>query len=298
MTTSASQNTSDAAVPVSHHTANVKDIKLHYATAGFGDPLVLLHGWPQSSDEWRDVIPVLAEKYTVIAPDMRGFGASSKARTGYDMNNIADDIRELVLSLGHREIFLAGHDWGGAASYSYAAQFRSEVRRLAIIEMTLPGFGVMEESMVPRPGGQFIWHMGFHSVPNMPQMLIQGREEQYLSWFFEFFSYDPHAVRPEIMRPYVESMRRVGALGSGLQYYVEYFTTAEQNKEHGKQKLTMPVLALGGEACMGESPKRALEHAAENVRGGVIPRCGHWVGEERPDYIAQQLLEFFGEDPR
>jgi pimeloyl-ACP methyl ester carboxylesterase len=282
-------------VQVSHRTANVKGVKLHYAIAGSGAPLVLLHGWPQTCACWRGAMPELAQHYTVIAPDMRGMGSSSKARHGYDMNNVADDIHELVLSLGYSEIFLAGHDWGAATAYSYAAQFRAEVRRLAIFEMVLPGFGIMEQAMVPQPDGQFLWHMAFQSVPNIPFALIEGREEQYLNWFFQYFASDPHAVRPAVMRDYVDAMRGVGALQAGLEYYLEYFTSAEQNKVHAEQKLAIPVLALGGDACLGPLTKQCLELAADDVRGGVIERCGHWIGEERPDEVARQLLEFLGE---
>ena len=282
---------------ITHHTASVKDIKLRYALSGSGEPVVLLHGWPQSGAEWSAVIPGLSEKYTVIVPDMRGMGASSKAPLGYDVNNLADDIHELVRLLGHEKIFIAGHDWGAAVAFAYAAQFRDETRRLAIFEMLLPGFGLMEGAMQPRPGGEFLWHMAFQSIPDIPEALITGREDIYLNWFFETYAYDPDSVRPEAMKHYVDAMRSPGAVHAGLQYYTHYFKSAEQNQEHAKHKLTMPVLAFGGEASAGGATRQCLELAAENVRGGVIERCGHWVGEERPDFVTEQLLAFFGEEP-
>jgi pimeloyl-ACP methyl ester carboxylesterase len=278
-----------------HHTAHVKDVRLHYVTAGTGDPVVLLHGWPQTWASWRAVIDRLAVHYTVIAPDLRGLGASSKAESGYDTNNVADDIHELVRSLGHESIFLAGHDWGGATAYSYAAQFRDEVRRLAIFEMVLPGFGLMEGAMVPQAGGQFLWHMGWQSVPDIPFALLQGREDLYLRWFFDFYAYNPSAVDAEAATEYVRAMTHVGALRAGLEYYKHFFVSAEQNQVHAQRKLSIPTMGWAGEACLAGLTKQCLELAADDVRGGVIERCGHWIGEERPDFVADQLEAFFGE---
>ncbi len=282
--------------PVSHHTAAIKDVRLHYLTAGSGDMVVLLHGWPQTSASWNEIVPALAAHYTVIAPDLRGLGASSKPSSGYDTDNVADDIYELVRHLGHERVLLAGHDWGAATAYSYAAQHPDDVRRLAIFEMVLPGFGIMEGAMAPQPQGQFLWHMGFQSVPDVPHALIAGREDVYLGHIFRSYAYDPAAVRPQRMQQYVDAMRQVGALRAGLEYYQAYFTSAAQNTHHAETKLTMPVLAMAGEACLGPLTKECLELAASDVRGSVIPRCGHWIGEERPEYIAEQLLAFFGED--
>jgi pimeloyl-ACP methyl ester carboxylesterase len=281
---------------LTHHTVAVKDVRLHYAMAGSGDPVVLLHGWPQTSATWAAIVPALAAHYTVITPDLRGLGASSKPGEGYDIDNVADDIYQLVRALGYEHILLAGHDWGAVTAYSYAAQHRDDVRRLAIFEMVLPGFGIMEGAMAPRPNGEFLWHMGFQSVPDVAHALIAGREEVYLGHIFERYAYDPVAVRPERMRHYVHAMRAVGALRAGLGYYQSYFTTAAQNERHAKRKLTVPVLAMAGEACLGPLTLQCMELAASDVRGGVIPRCGHWIGEERPDFIAEQLLAFFAED--
>jgi pimeloyl-ACP methyl ester carboxylesterase len=281
-------------VAITHHMTTIKDVRIHYATAGAGDPVVLLHGWPQFSAAWDLIIPTLAESFTVIAPDLRGQGFSSKPRRGYDIDNVADDVYQLVRSLGYRDVLVAGHDWGAATAYSYAAQHRDEVRRLAIFEMVLPGFGIMENAMVPRSEGDFLWHMGFQSVPDVPFMLMAGREDLYLGHIFARYAYDPDAVRPERMRRYVDAMREAGALRAGLEIYQEYFATAAQNEQHGQTKLAMPVLAMGGEACLGPLTKQCLHLAADDVSGGVIERCGHWIGEERPDFIAEQLLSFFG----
>ncbi len=281
-------------IALEHHTVPIKDIKLHYVRAGQGDPVVLLHGWPQNWACWKNVIPGLARTYTVIAPDLRGLGASSKADGGYDTDNLADDVHELVRHLGFETIRLAGHDWGAVVAYSYAAQFRDEVTKLAVFEMVMPGFGIMEQAMVPQTGGNFLWHMGFQSIPDIPFALIQGREDVYLRWFFQHYAYDPSAISTEDTDEYVRAMRHVGALRAGLEIYKSYFTSAQQNERHKREKLTIPVMAWAGEACLGPLTRQCMELAADDVTGGVIERCGHWIGEERPAFILEQLEAFFG----
>ena len=277
---------------IEHHTANVRDGRVHYLKAGTGDPVVLLHGWPQTSATWNATVQALAERYTVIAPDLRGMGFSSKAVDGYDTDNVAEDIHALVRHLGFTDIDLAGHDWGGAVAYAYAAQYRDEVKHLAIFEMVLPGLGLMEQAMVPQSNGNFLWHMGFQSVPGVPELLPSGREGAYMNHIFQLYAYNPDAVRPERMAHYVTSMQNTGALRAGLGYYRDYFASAEQNRKHSKTKLAMPVLAMGGEASLAALTKQCLDMVADNVVGGVIPRCGHWISEERPEFIADTLRRF------
>lgn len=285
-------------IEVEHHTVAIKDVRLHYLRAGSGEPVYLLHGWPQNCAAWERIVPILAPHFTVIAPDLRGMGASSKPHGGYDTDNLADDIYQLAQHLGHQTILLAGHDWGAATAYSYAAQHREGVRRLAIFEMVLPAFGIMEEAMVPRAHGDFLWHMGFQSVPDIPFMLLSGHERAYLNNMFATYAYNPDAVSPNLMQHYVDAMTQVGALRAGLEYYRDYFISAAQNKKHAEVKLAMPVLAMGGEACLGAMTKQCLQMAASDVSGGVIEQCGHWIGEEQPDYIGAQLLEFFRGEAR
>ncbi|WP_410675859.1 alpha/beta fold hydrolase [Amycolatopsis sp. cmx-4-68] len=285
--------TGSAGGAVEHHTARLRGERVHYLRAGSGDPVVLLHGWPQTSAAWSAILPALAATHTVIAPDLRGLGATSKALDGYDTDNVAADVHALVQLLDLGPIHLVGHDWGGAVAYSYAAQHRDGVRTLSVLEMVLPGFGLMEQAMIPQPHGGFLWHMGFQSVPGVAESLMSGREALYLNNMFQLYAYDPDAVRPDRMQHYVDAMQQVGALSAGLGYYRDYFVSAEQNREHGKEKLTVPVLALGGEACLGDLPRQCLEMAADDVVGGVIERCGHWIGEERPDHVAERLLAFF-----
>ena len=160
-------------VTFSHHMASVNGIQMHYVIGGQGDPVVLLHGWPQTMYEWRHVMPALAKNYTVIVPDLRGLGDSSKPTTGYDGNTTAEDIYQLVSQLGFKDIFLVGHDFGVQIAYSYAAAHPDEVRRLVILDVPIPGIG---------PGENItgLWWAQFHMVRDIPEMLIDGHERQYL----------------------------------------------------------------------------------------------------------------------
>lgn len=276
-----------------HHTITLDQVRLHCVTCGNGDPIVLLHGWPQTWYEWRRIMPALAERFTVIAPDMRGLGDSSRPVTGYDKRTVAGDIHQLVRKLGFEKIFLVGHDWGGPVAYAYACSHPQEVRKLVILDVTIPGEGWEKIPQVTRRGG--IWHLAFHNVRDLPEALVAGRERTYLSWFYRSVAYNPTAISEAEIDEYVRCYSAPGGMRAGFEYYRAIFDDIDHNKENAKTRLKMPVLALGGERGFGQAPLRAMSKLAEDVRGGVVERCGHWIAEERPDYLIDQLLTFFGE---
>ncbi len=273
----------------SHHTSRLGEVRLHSVMGGQGEPLVLLHGWPQTWFEWRRVLPRLAERYTVIAPDLRGLGDSSRPEGGYDIRTLADDIHRLIHHLGLGTVRLVGHDLGGPVAYAYAAQWPSEVERLAVVEAPLLGVQV---DGVPDLNHQ-LWHFPFHQAPDVPEALVAGRERIYLTWFFKTFAYNKGAIGDEEINEYVRCYSAPGALRAGFAHYRAFPETARQVADWSRTKLKMPVLALGGELSLGEITKKLYEAVADDVQGGVIPRCGHWVAEERPDYLIDQLLAFF-----
>jgi len=277
---------------LTHHTTFVNDVRLHYVTAGQGDPVVLLHGWPETWYQWRKIIPALAERYTVIAPDLRGLGDSSKPKTGYDKRTLADDVYKLVGKLGHERIFLVGHDWGGPTAYAYACAHPDDVRRLVILDVPIPGAGLEEIPQMSPAGG--LWHISFHSVPDLPEVLVAGREREYLSWFYRT-AYNPTTITEEDIDEYVRCYAAPGGMRAGFEYYRAFWDDVAHNTENAKIKLAMPVLALGGKYSFGKQTLRSLQTLAENVRGGEIDQCGHWVAEEQPEYLTEQLLTFFGE---
>ena len=276
----------------SHQTAMVNDVRLHYVVGGQGDPVVLLHGWPQTWYEWRRVMPALAERHTVIAPDMRGLGDSAKPLSGYDARTVAADIHGLVQQLGHSRVFLAGHDIGGWVAMAYAAAHRDEVRRLAILE-TFPadesilGFTILNSQ-------ESLWHVSFHFVRDLPEALIAGRERIYLSHFYRGGS-NPVAIDEAAIDEYVRCYAAEGGLRAGFEYYRAIFTNIAQTKEDVRTKLEMPFLAIGGEFSFGPFLEQEWPKYATDVRTEVVPQAGHWIPEEQPALLAERLLAFFGE---
>ncbi|ARV57816.1 hypothetical protein BZZ01_03470 [Nostocales cyanobacterium HT-58-2] len=277
----------------SHHTAFVNGIRQHYVIGGKGDPVVLLHGWPQTWYEWRRIMPALAEKYTVIAPDLRGMGDSSKPSAGYDKRTVAEDIHQLVHLLGFQQTFLIGHDIGAMVAYAYAAAYPHHVRRLVFAESLLPGFG-LEEMMDVWRGGS--WILGFNMTPDIPEALVAGRERLYFeSALYKPAAYNPDAIAKADIEEYVRCYSAPGGLRGGFEHYRAFFEDAKHNRESGKTKLQMPVLALGGDSCLGDLVLKSMQQVAANIRGVVLERCGHWLAEERPDYLVELLLSFFAE---
>src|ERR1700759_2373461 len=275
----------------SHHTAQVNGTRLHYTTTGDGPAVMLLHGWPQTGHEWRHVAGLLAGDPRGGGPGLRGLGSSAKPAGGSDAAPRAADLAALVDHLGLRDVTVVGHDWGAVFAYVYAASTPAQVSALGIVEMALPGVGVMEQAMAPQPDGNFLWHMGFQSVPDLPELLIAGKERPYLRWFFEHFAYNPAAITPADLDAYVEAITAVGALRAGLAVYQQYFATADQVAALAKTPLEIPVRAYGGVACLGELTLTSVRAVAPAAEGGVIDRCGHWAAEERPDFVADVVRD-------
>src|ERR687892_1040634 len=201
-------------VKFSHHTASVNGIQMHYVIGGQGEPVVLLHGWPETWYEWHRVMPALAKNYTVIAPDLRGLGDSSKPLTGYDGKTLAEDIHQLVTQLGFKTIFLVGHDIGSFVAYPYAAAHPSEVERLVIMDVPPPGF-------FPPPqvnGGPPLWWILFHQTPDVPEALVQGKEMEYLSWHYQNLAYNRAAITQEAINEYVSHYSAPGGMRAGFEY--------------------------------------------------------------------------------
>ena len=287
---------------VTHHYAAFDDVMIHYVMAGPGvgkaPVVVLLHGWPQTWYEWRHIIPGLAEHYTVIAPDLRGLGDSSRPLTGYDKRTVANDVwRVLHETLKIDRFFLVGHDWGGPTAYALTAAHRDAVRRLAILDVTIPGCGGDFSQ-----GGRR-WHHQFHITPDLPESLTQGREDIYLAWFYRTFAYRADAVGPEDLKEYVRTYSQPGAMRAGFGFYRAMAQDMADNKASIAQgKLAMPVLAMGGAVSYphgrGRGPEcgESLKRVADHVHALTVPDCGHFIPEEQPAILLRELLAFFGAD--
>lgn len=280
-----------------HHKTQVNVIQIHYVMGGKGEPVVLLHGWPQSWYAWRKVMPILAQRYTVIVPDMRGFGKSSKPDTGYDKPIVAEDIYQLVRQLGYDRIFLVGQDWGGPVATALTINHPEIVRRLVNIEGILPGTVAIDANQLMT--GRGAWWFPFHNADNhIAEMLIQGQERDYLSYMIRSLMYDPTSVTEVDIDEYARTYAGPGGARGGFEYYRTYAADAKFYQQAATQKLMMPVMAVGGAASEvgGEGVIRSMQTVAQNVRGVIISRCGHYAIEERPNEIAQELLGFFAQE--
>ena len=283
-------------VTFSHHTASVNGIQMHYVIGGQGDPVVLLHGYPQSWYEWRQIMPALAKNYTVIAPDVRGFGDSSKPITGYDGNTTAEDIYQLVSQLGFSNIFLVAHDVGAQTAYSYTVAHPNNVSKLVLMDFPFPGF------LPPEFGQNGPWWFAFYQTPDIPETLIDGKEREYISWFMKGLAYNPSAISEKAIDVFASHAKAPGGLRAQFEHFRAFPMDAEQNKESAKSKITMPVLVLGGDiypALGGDYPGNfalsSTQALATNVTGITVPLSGHWIPEEQPQFVIEQLAKFFSE---
>jgi pimeloyl-ACP methyl ester carboxylesterase len=281
---------------ITSHFADLDGVILHYRRAGRGDPVVLVHGIPQTSHEWRYVMPRLAEKYTVIAPDLRGLGDSTRPPGGYDKKTLGADIAALAIGrFGFRKFHIVGHDWGGPVAFAVAANYPDAVRTLTILDVVIPG-----------DGGDFSqggrrWHHAFFRTLDLPEQLCFGREEMIINWLFENYGYRSNCISDEDKAEFLRTYKKPGAFRALLEIYRALPQDAEDNRNIllRNGKLKMPVLALGGDKSFGRGTEciESLRRVADDVRGGLARDCGHWIAEEQPDFLVEQLLAFFEEFP-
>ena len=267
--------------------ADVNGTRLHYLIAGKGEPVVLLHGFAQTSHMWRPLVATLAATHTVIAPDLRGFGASAAPVEGYTKAAMARDVHALLDKLGHRRIRIAGHDIGLMVAYAYAAQYPREVDRIALLDAFLPGVGDWKNVWLLRD----LWH--FHFYGETPLRLVTGRERIYLEHFWNDFAADPKKSIPEHDRQfYAREYARPGHMAAGMAVFRAFEKDAEEFATFTKTKLPMPMLVLTGERASGEFLIQQGRLVATNVEGVVVPGAGHWLMEEAPGQVIPKLAEF------
>lgn len=277
-----------------HRKTKVNDVYLHYVIGGQGDPVVLLHGWPQTWYMWRKIMLPLAQRYTILAPDLRGSGNSDKPEIGYDAQTMAEDVRGLVEQLGFGRFFVVGHDMGAPVAYVLAATHSDWVRGLVYIDEPLPGFNLEEFTRFSPDNPVIYWWYGFHSRDNLPEMLLAGRERAYFEWFLGQGNMvaDQRAISEADKDEYMRTFAAPGGIRGAMGWYRAVFETGRQIRELAETKLSMPVLGINGEYG---HPKVAeqLEQFAEDVSGLVIENCGHFVAEEKPEELIEALMNFF-----
>jgi len=274
-----------------HEYAQVNGITLHYLIGGTGTPLVLLHGWPETWFEWQRVMPALATDYTVIVPDMRGAGESSKPVDGYTKRQMADDIYKLVLQLGYanQPINLVGHDIGMMVAYAYAAEHPTGVRKLVLSESLLPGVEPYWSSLLADPRG---WYIGFHTEGGIAEVLVKDKERDYLVSFYTKWALNPTAFTEVEIAEESRAYAAPGAMAASFKWYRTFSQDAQENQALLQTPLTMPVLALGG-ATSSAFLLPLVQQVAPHATGYTIPNCGHWLAQEQPTALVQQLKSFF-----
>lgn len=269
------------------HDADVHGTRIHYTIGGHGSPVVLLHGYAQTSHMWTPLLPELARDHTVIVPDLRGAGDSAKPESGYDKANMAVDVHELVKSLGFERVRIVGHDIGLMVAYAYAAQFPDETERVVLMDAFLPGIGDWQHVWLLRD----LWHFHFHG--EVPLALVAGRERIYFEHFWNDFAADKtHSVSEADRQLYARAYAQPGGMRAGFAYFENFARDAEDFARFGKTKLTMPMFVLTGEKASGTFLVDQARLVANDVRGQVVAGAGHWLVDEAPGVVIPALVGF------
>ena len=270
---------------------HVNGIRLHYVKMGQGPLLILLHGWPETWYEWNDIIPVLSSKFTVVAPDLRGLGLSEKTQTGYDKQTIANDIAELIKYQGENSAFVVGHDMGGKVAYMLSLLHPELVSKLILVDCMPPG----TENMDSAKGG--MWHYGFHMAADIPEMLTKNREREYISAQMRNWAHQKDAITPRAIDEYTKHYASPGGMTAGFNYYRALPADAKVVSTYLNRKFTMPILTIAGRYGVSDNLFKAMRLKADNLKGVIAEDSGHFVPEEAPAFLEEQIMKFLDLGP-
>ncbi len=272
---------------IESRSADVEGVRFHYLTAGKGPVVILLHGYTQTSRMWRPLFPRLADKFTLIAPDLPGIGDSGIPKDGFDMKTAAVRVHALAKSLGVTKARVVGHDIGLMVAYAYAAQFPAEVEKLVVMDAFLPGVPGWELAY-DNPN---MWHFRFNGPT--PEALVQGREAIYFAYFWNDLAADKTRSLPAADRgAYVAAYSRPGRMHAGWAYFAAWPDTAKNFAELAQAQLTMPVLSIAGEKASAAILGPQMKRVAANVTVIELKGSGHWLMEERPKETMDALVDF------
>ncbi len=272
---------------ISSSFATVNGVRLHYLSIGKGEPIILLHGYAETSHMWVPLMTELAKTHQVIAPDLRGAGDSEAPQDGYTKAMLAQDVHALAQKLGYKSVEIVGHDIGLMVAYAYAAQYPSEVSKIVLMDAFLPGVGDWKSVWLMRD----LWH--FHFYGNTPLALVTGRERIYLEHFWNDFAADPaHSLSEKDREFYAAAYAKPGHMRAGMEYFRAFEQDAKDFAEFAKTPLTMPMMVLSGEKASGQTLIDQGMLVANDVDGVIVPGSGHWLMEEAPDFVIPKLVEF------
>lgn len=271
----------------------VNGLRLHAVTGGDGPALLLIGGWPQTWYAWREVMPALARRHTVVAVDSRGAGLSDKPDDGYDAGTLSADLVALMAALGHDRFDVVGHDIGTWTGYALAADQPERVGRLAILEAVIPGLTPSPPFFGPAAANLKLWQFGFNRLTDLNEDLVRGRERLFFGYQFAKKAATPDAIPAYAVDVYVDAITAdPRALRASFAYYRALDETIAQNEQRSKTRLTLPVLALGGALWSGASAAQTMRLAADDVTGVVLDDCGHYPAEEQPTRFVEILENF------
>ena len=267
--------------------ANVNGVRINYKMAGSGPVVVLLHGYAQTSHMWLPLMPKLATSHTVIAPDLRGIGASERTAQGYDKKTMAKDVHDLVRQLGHTQVTVVGHDIGLMVAYAYAAQYPGEVNKVILMDAFLPGVGDWTHVWLMRD----LWH--FHFYGETPLALVKERERIYFEHFWNDFAADRTKSIPEAdRRIYAAAYARDDGMRAGFEVFRNFEQDAKDFAGFARTKLQMPFFVLTGEKASGTFLIDQVKLVATNVSGTVVKGSGHWLMEEATAEVIPAIVRF------
>jgi pimeloyl-ACP methyl ester carboxylesterase len=292
---------------VEHHVAKIDGTRFHYVTAGTGDPVLLLPGWPESWIAWRKVLPLLVGAgRRVVVLDPRGFGESDKPATGYDLDTAARDLHRFLEATSLSSpggIDIIAHDVGTWIAHAHAVDYPADVRRLVLTESNIPGVTMFAGGIPSEAANLKSWQFAFNRLNDLPEMLVQGRERAYLAWIFATKSFRPYAIDAAALDEYTRQYSAPGAMRAGFAWYRANFDAEglAQAKTRAAKRLTMPVLALGGSEGVSDALRATVAALGDRVQGGPImgatTGCGHFLPEECPDELTEAVLKFWQSTP-
>jgi pimeloyl-ACP methyl ester carboxylesterase len=270
-----------------HQTATVNGVSIHYVIGGKGAPLMLVHGFGQNWYMWNRLLPELSKHFTIIAPDLRGVGESGKPAGGYDKKTMATDLHELAKKLGYSSINLAGHDIGLMVAYAYAAQYPTDVKKVALMDALLPGVEPVWHQV-----STTAWWFGFFARP-VAGSLVAGQERLFLTDFWPQVGHVKNPFTKAETDEFIRAYARPGGTTSSFHWFGAFPQDAKDNLVLMKHKLPMPLLAMGGEYYAAAFLAEHSRLVATNETEAKIPGAGHWLVQENAPAVQKALLDFF-----
>ena len=260
--------------------------KIYVRVGGSGPAVVMLHGFADTGDMWAPLASALIKDHTVIVPDLRGMGLSSQPKSGYDKKTQGTDIAKVMDALKVQKADLVTHDIGNMVGYALAAQYPDRITKWAIIDAPIPGIGPWEDILK----SPLLWHFNFRG-PDVDR-LVKGRERIYLDRFYNELSANPKAIDEATRNHYARLYARPGNMHYAFEQFAAFSQDAKDNKILAQTKLTMPILALGGDKSFADLQPVIMREVGTNVEAGVITNSGHWTMEEQPAQTVKLVKAF------